>query len=84
MQAVTGRMRDKGGPARCSPQEAFFLILLRLQNVVILAPVVAAGLVVPAWWNKRALAAIVCRHRGWDSSNGSSSHPCGTAAPPAG
>jgi hypothetical protein len=57
MQAVTGRMR----PRLVYPLlalGAFFLILLRLQNVVLLAPVVAAGFVMPAWWNKRALIAI--------------------------
>jgi hypothetical protein len=58
IQAVTGRMRD----IVVLPLLAVvtcFLLMLRFQNAAfVLAPLIAAGVIVPAWRNRRALAAF--------------------------
>jgi hypothetical protein len=58
MQAVTGRMRG----IVVLPLLAavtFFLVLMRFQNAAfVVAPVIAAALIVPAWRSRRVLAAI--------------------------
>ena len=59
IQAVTGRMRDIGGPPAARRADPFFLLMLRFQDTVfVLAPVIAAGIIVPAWRNRRVLAAF--------------------------
>ncbi len=58
LQAVTGRMSDRVALPLLAAV-AFFIVLLRLQNIVfVLPPVIGAVHVVPAWRKPRVLAAI--------------------------
>jgi len=58
MQAVTGRMRDRLVLPLLGTA-TFFLVLLRPQDTAFLvAGVIAAALIVPAWRKRRVLAAI--------------------------
>jgi len=58
MQAVTGRMRDRLVLPLLAAA-TFFLVLLRPQDTAFLvAGVIAAALIVPAWRNRRVLAAM--------------------------
>lgn len=58
MQAVTGRMSGRVVLPLLAAG-TFFLALLRFQDAAfVMAPVIAAALVVPAWRNRRVLVAI--------------------------